>query len=195
MSFIFKGEGNTNNDFIQLFVSSMSPYSAILESITYINNVFVCGYVVFMFRSKRKQCKQRIRVRCCWHRTANVVYVCDTLQNSAKGWRRDLNKVVIFVFFAHIKYSHSFVNLRLNHWRHLDYFNDLLATFIGLDRVMILTVYGLSALGMHQQYLNFWSEDEQRSYRFGTTREWVINDIILIFGCTIPLTVSLRFSP
>ncbi len=26
-----------------------------------------------------------------------------------------LNKVVIFVFFAHKKYSHSFVKLRLNH--------------------------------------------------------------------------------
>ncbi len=30
---------NKNNDFIQQFVSSASPYSAILESIIYINNV------------------------------------------------------------------------------------------------------------------------------------------------------------
>ncbi len=30
---------NKNNDFIQQFVSSASPYSAIAESITYVNNV------------------------------------------------------------------------------------------------------------------------------------------------------------
>ncbi len=30
---------NKNNDFIQQFVSSVSPYSAILERITYVNNV------------------------------------------------------------------------------------------------------------------------------------------------------------
>ncbi len=29
---------NKSNDFIQQFVSSSSPYSAILESITYVNN-------------------------------------------------------------------------------------------------------------------------------------------------------------
>ncbi len=40
---------------------------------------------------------------------------------------------------------------------------------------------------MHQKYLNLCSEDERRSYTFGTTRGWVINDRILIFGWTIPL--------
>ncbi len=30
---------NKNNNFIQQFVSSASPYSAILENITYVNNV------------------------------------------------------------------------------------------------------------------------------------------------------------
>ncbi len=34
-----------------------------------------------------------------------------------------------------------------------------------------------NALGFHQKYLHFCSEDEQRSYRFGTTWGWVINDI------------------
>ncbi len=40
---------------------------------------------------------------------------------------------------------------------------------------------------MHQKYLNLCSEDERRSYRFGTTRGWVINDRTIIFGWTIPL--------
>ncbi len=46
------------------------------------------------------------------------------------------------------------------------------------------------ALGFHQKYLNLCSEDEQRSYGFGTTWGWVINDRIFIFGWTIPLTSS-----
>ncbi len=53
-----------------------------------------------------------------------------------------LNKVVIFVFFAHKKYSRNFVKLRLNHWFHIDYFNDLLATFRSLDHLRILADYG-----------------------------------------------------
>ncbi len=43
---------------------------------------------------------------------------------------------------------------------------------------------GLGALGFHQKYLNLCSEDEQR---FGTKWGWVINNIIFIFGWTIPL--------
>ncbi len=95
---------------------------------------------LFMFRSKSKQ---RIRVWSCRHRTAYVVYVWDTLQNGAKVWSRGdelLNKVI--VFFVHKKYSRSFIKLRLNHWCHMDYFIDLLATFLSLDRGSILAVYG-----------------------------------------------------
>ncbi len=46
---------------------------------------------------------------------------------------------------------------------------------------------GQRAHGMHQKYLNLCSEDERRSYGFGMTRGWVINDRISIFGWTIPL--------
>ncbi len=49
--------------------------------IFYINNI--CTRIRCLFRSKRKQ---HIHVRCCWHRTAYIVYVCDTLQNGAIGW-------------------------------------------------------------------------------------------------------------
>ncbi len=41
---------------------------------------------------------------------------------------------------------------------------------------------------MHQTYLYLCSEDEQRSYGFGTTWGWVINDRIFIFGWSNLLT-------
>ncbi len=54
-------------------------------------------------------------------------------------WRDELlNKVIIVFFFAHKKYSRSFVKLWLNHWCHMDYFNDVLATFLDLDCGSIL---------------------------------------------------------
>ncbi len=53
----------------------------------------------------------------------------------------------------------------------MDYFNDVLATFLSLDRVRILAVYeSQKALGFHPQYLNLCFEDERRCYGFGTTR-------------------------
>ncbi len=52
-----------------------------------------------------------------------------------------LNKVIIFVFFAHKKYYHSFIKLTLNHWCHMDYFNNVLTTFLGLERGSSFAVY------------------------------------------------------
>ncbi len=136
---------NKNNDFIQQFISA-SPWCHFGEHHMrkqLIQHMYVV--TLFTFRSKRKQRKQRIRVRCCWHSIAYVVYVCGTLQNGAIGWRGGdelLTKVVNFVFFAHKKYSCRFIKLRLNHWCQMDYFNDLLATFLSLDRVRIFAVYG-----------------------------------------------------
>ncbi len=48
--------------------------------------------------------------------------------------------------------------------------------------VVLLPMQGQKALGFHQDYLNLNFEDEQRSYRFGTTYGWVINDNVFIFG-------------
>ncbi len=49
---LFMHNENKNNNFIQQFVSSTSPYSAILRSITYVNNIckrmYVRGYVVYV---------------------------------------------------------------------------------------------------------------------------------------------------
>ncbi len=92
--------------------------------------------------------------------------LCGTLVNV---WRRLTWKrrncwieVVIFVFFAHKKYSHSFIELRLNHWCHMDYFNDVL-TFWALN--MSVAVEAQKALGFHHKYLNLYSEDESKVLR------------------------------
>ncbi len=103
-----------------------------------------------------------------------------------------LNKVFIFVFFAHIKYSRSFIKLRLNHWCHIRHQTILTMSFLPVWAlnvlVVLLSIEGQKAFGFHQKYLNLCSEDEQRSYGFGTRWGWVIYDKIFIFGWTIPLT-------
>ncbi len=93
----------------------------------------------------------------------------------------------------HKEYSRSFIKLRLHHWCHMDYFNNVL-TFLGLERVTGVAVYAGSkkTLGFHHKYLNVCSKDERRSYGFGTTWVWVINDRIFIFGWTIPLIPNIH---
>ncbi len=59
--------------------------------------------------------------------------------------------------------------------------------------VVLLSMEDQKALGFHQKYLNLCSEDEWRSYRFGTTWGWAINDRFFIFGWTIPLSVCVIF--
>ncbi len=51
-------------------------------------------------------------------------------------------KSLFFVVFAHKKYSHSFIKLRLNHWCDMDYFNNVLTNFLGLKRVNCVAVHG-----------------------------------------------------
>ncbi len=75
----------------------------------------------------------------------HTLFTYVILSKMAPGWCRGhelLNKVIIFVFFAHKKYSRSFVKLQLNHGCHMDYFNNVFTTFLDLDRVKILAVYG-----------------------------------------------------
>ncbi len=48
--------------------------------------------------------------------------------------------------------------------------------------VVLLSIQGQKSLGFHQKYLNLCSEDEWRSYGFGRTRGWVINDRFFILG-------------
>ncbi len=59
----------------------------------------------------------------------------------------------------------------------MDYFNDVLTTFLGLEHIIwVASMEGWKALRFHQKYLNLCSEDERRSCEFGTTWVWVIND-------------------
>jgi len=53
-----------------------------------------------------------------------------------------LNKVIIFVFFVYKKYYCRFIKLRLNHWWQMDYSDDAFHTFLDLDTVIYLAVYG-----------------------------------------------------
>ncbi len=64
-----------------------------------------------------------------------------------------LNKVFIFVFFVHKKYSRSFIKLQLNHWCHMDYFNDvyLLPFWAFTVVVALLSMQGQKALGFQQK--------------------------------------------
>ncbi len=65
-----------------------------------------------------------------------------------------------------------------------------LLPFGGLNvSVVLLSLQGQKAIVFLQKYLNLCSKDEQRSYRFGTTWRWVIDDRILVFGWTIPLNM------
>ncbi len=63
--------------------------------------------------------------------------VCERMSNSDTGEKKILNKV-IFVFFAHKKYSRSFIKLRLNHCCHMDYLTMSLLPFWALNVVVVL---------------------------------------------------------
>ncbi len=46
-----------------------------------------------------------------------------------------------FVLFSHKKVlARSFIKLRLKHWWHMDYFNNVLTTFLGLERGSCIVV-------------------------------------------------------
>ncbi len=92
-----------------------------------------------------------------WWVESGVIYEGDTENVQCWGCSQDWfenhcsrvtrrRQIWIKSFFlgggSHKKYSRSFVKLRLNPWCHLDYFTDLLAMFLDLDRVRTLAVYG-----------------------------------------------------
>ncbi len=94
------------------------------------------------------------------------------------------------------KYFRRFIKLRFNHWCHMDYFNNVLTNFLGLECGSCVAVYGGSESSqISSKYLNLCSADERRSYGFGTTWGWVIklySDSIILwpwilvkmqFGC------------
>ncbi len=89
--------------------------------------------------------KNSVSVWCSWHKTAYAICVQRIISKMSLCWCRDelLNKVVVFIFFAHKKYSRHFIRVRLNHWRQMDYFDDSFHTFLGLVSVYYLAVSGI----------------------------------------------------
>ncbi len=67
------------------------------------------------------------------------------------------NKITVFLLKK--KYYHSFIKLRLSHWCHMDYFIDVLTTFLGLECVSCVAVYGgseSSRISLKIPYFVFW---------------------------------------
>ncbi len=50
-------------------------------------------------------------------------------------------------------YSCSFIKLSLKHWCHIDYFNDVFTTFLGLEHVSCIPIQGQKALGFYKNIL------------------------------------------
>ncbi len=150
---------NKNNDFIQQFFSSKSRIPPL----------------------SRVPCRMCLRVLRQQHHADALLTGRCTLDN---GGIRDLEEKncwikSLLLFSLHTKtYSHIFVKLRLNNWCLMDYFTDVLTTFLGLGTFQLHCC--LWRVGLHQKYLNLCSEDEQRSYEFGTAWGWVINYIFFI---------------
>ncbi len=107
-------------------------------------------------------CKRHIRV---------LIHVCVNVSSSAMHMHCIHEAEASACMHAHKKYSHSFVKSRMNPWCHMDYCTIVLSTFLDLEKkgVVLLSMEGLRVLGLHQKYLNLCSEDERRSYGFGTT--------------------------
>ncbi len=79
-------------------------------------------------------------------------------------------------YFAHKKYSLSFVKI---HWS-TDVTWIILTMSLLCSWALIVvgplpSMQGQKALGFHQKYLYLFSDDERRSYGFGTTRGLAIN--------------------
>ncbi len=118
---------------------------------------------------------------------ACVVVHSKRVVDSYSGERNSWIKSLFFVFFvrkcilvASKNYSWT-IDVT---WTILSMF---LVPFWTLNMIgPFLSMEGLRALGIHQKYLTLCS-DERRSFGFGTTWGWAINDRIFIFGWTNPL--------
>ncbi len=114
-----------------LFVCNSSPQVTVFRNFGDYPTTYSA---LFAFSRQRThaECKQR------WFN------FWDTLQNGGRRWIGEkscwINRVII-VFFVYKKYSRCFVKLRLNPWCHMDYFTDVLATFLCVDSGNILSVY------------------------------------------------------
>ncbi len=153
----------------------------------------VRGSTVILWSYENTFCVQRKRKCLLFHvssltgrgmHTQASWYSCEDKSKTGREETKLLNKIIIFVFFAHNRYSRSFITLKLNHWCHICTILMMsLLPFWALNMsVALLSTEGQRALGFHQKDLHLCSEEEWRSYGFRTTWECVTNDRISIFG-------------
>ncbi len=97
-------------------------------------------------------CKQGVLLLHKQHHAHDSWYCCQCKLKT--DMEENLNKVL---FFANKKYSRSFISLSLNQWCHMDYYINVLTTFLGLERI------GLCRDEKTFKNILKCSEDEQRS--------------------------------
>ncbi len=94
------------------------------------------------YRVHSSACKQ-----CAAHAfsTSAVSHACVVLSwTRVKDWEGEVVLLkLLFLFSLREKktYSRRFIKLRLNHWCHMDYFNNVLTTFLCLEHVSCIAVY------------------------------------------------------
>ncbi len=100
---------------------------------------------------------------------------------------------VDFFFFAYKKYSRKLCKITVEPLMPHGLFYRCPCYVSGPGNIVValLSMEGQRALPIHQKYLHVCSEDERRSYRFGTTWGWVINDRIFIFEWTNTLIIRI----
>ncbi len=97
-------------------------FSSVSESTHVHDSRHVCAFLSL-------QTSHRMSVPCV------LLWMCS---RDLHGREELLNKLF---FPPHKKCSRSFIKLRLNHWCHMDYFNNVLATFLGLKLASCIAVY------------------------------------------------------
>ncbi len=115
-------------------------HSAILESIHWMQTAYA-----FLCQPHHTDTFSTFIYTLIWTKTAYLCGATDTEQHMMfvfSGYSPKWSYVAMlmrrsyFVFFAYKKYSPSIVKVRLNPWCRIDYFSDLLATFLDVDHVI-----------------------------------------------------------
>ncbi len=147
---------------IDSFSLSLSVYTQHTNSLCMYVYVWVCYHNLIPFLDS-------MRPSLFWFLSWSILCCPSSfLYRSSRVWSREyeiLRKnsqmtaiwICYFCFLCTQKYSCSFIDLRLNHWCHMDYFNDVLTAFLCFERgssLPLLSIEGQRALEFHQKYLN-----------------------------------------
>ncbi len=115
--------------------------------------------------------------------------LCGTLMNMHQTltWkRRNCYRKSFFLFSLRTKISRSFIKVWLSHWCYMDDHYYLSGHWMCQLCCSLWKVRKLS--DFIKNILICVPKMNKGLYRFETTRGWAINDRILLFGWTIPLT-------